>query len=71
MTFIFDLLILTFVQLISLFGILIVVGFLIHIIERQSVRFIYKSFGLRGLLVHFMDWDTHSRTRALRYVQNF
>ena len=51
MKFIFDLFILTFVQLISLFGILIVVGFLIHIIERQSVRFIYKIFGLRGLLV--------------------
>ena len=54
MTFIFDLLILTSIQLISLFGILIVVGFLIHIIERQSVRFIYKSFGLRGLL--FTSW---------------
>ncbi|MGM9944141.1 MAG: hypothetical protein ACI33M_04310 [Lysinibacillus sp.] len=51
MVVIFDLLILTFVQLISLFGILIVVGCLIHIIERQSVKFIYKSFGLRGLLV--------------------
>ena len=45
---------LTFVQLISLFGILIVIGFLIHIIERQSIKFIYKSFGLRGLL--FTSW---------------
>ena len=51
MTVIFDLFILTFVQLISLFGILILVGFLIHIIERQSVKFIYRSFGLKGLLV--------------------
>lgn len=54
MTFIFDLLILTFVQLILLFGILIVVSFLIHIIERQSTKFIYKSFGLSGLL--FTSW---------------
>lgn len=51
MTFIFDLFLLTFVQLISLFGILIVVGFFIHIMERQSVKFIYKSFGGKGLLV--------------------
>lgn len=54
MTFIFDLLVLTFAQLFSLFGIIIVVGFLIHIIERQSTKFIYKSFGLRGLL--FTSW---------------
>ena len=51
MTFIFDLFVLTFVQLISLFGILIVTGFFIHIIERQSVKFIYKIFGLKGLLI--------------------
>ena len=54
LTLIFNLLILTFIQLISLFGVLIVVGFLIHIIERQSTKFIYKSFGLRGLL--FTSW---------------
>ena len=54
MTFIFDLFMLTFVQLISLLGILIVVGFFIHIIERQSTKFIYKSFGLKGL--RFTSW---------------
>ena len=47
----FDLFMLTFVQLISLFGIFIVVGFLIHIIEQQSVKFIYRSFGLKGLFI--------------------
>ncbi|MFF5993739.1 hypothetical protein AAGS61_03140 [Lysinibacillus sp. KU-BSD001] len=54
MTLMLDLIILTVLQLSSLFGIIIIVGFCIHIIERQSVKFIQQSFGKQGFL--FTSW---------------
>ncbi|WP_431029747.1 hypothetical protein [Lysinibacillus sp. LZ02] len=54
MMFMLDLIILTVLQLSSLFGIIIVAGFFINIIERQSVKFIQQSFGKQGFL--FTSW---------------
>lgn len=51
MEYIFDLVILTGIQLLSMFGIFFLFGLLIYYIEKQTVKYIYSSLGSQGFLL--------------------